>query len=201
MLALPAMAKAPAEGATLTLDDTLLALDQSEETFVATLKVPVSQEQKNWADNQWKDWADSMQWSLTRDKVDVQSPEYYPNIYTGDDLENWMSWGHINQHGADGEPYFSLEEPEFSVRDGFVTVVQQFSHGIFFNMKDETLPLVTNSCRPSAATPSATPATSGPALSVTMSWPPAWTGRSWLVLRWRLTSMRATSAMTSCIMS
>ena len=56
-----------------------------------------------------------------------------------------MSWGHINQHGADGEPYFSLEEPEFSVRDGFVTVVQQFSHGIFFNMKDETLPLVTNS--------------------------------------------------------
>ena len=55
-----------------------------------------------------------------------------------------MSWGHINQHGADGEPYFSLEEPEFSVRDGFVTVVQQFSHGIFFNMKDETLPLVTN---------------------------------------------------------
>lgn len=145
MLALPAMAKAPAEGATLTLDDTLLTLDQSEETFVATLKVPVSQEQKNWADNQWKDWADSIQWSLTRDKVDVQSPEYYPNIYTGDDLENWMSWGHINQHGADGEPYFSLEEPEFSVRDGFVTVVQQFSHGIFFNMKDETLPLVTNS--------------------------------------------------------
>ena len=96
MLALPAMAKAPAEGATLTLDDTLLTLDQSEETFVATLKVPVSQEQKNWADNQWKDWADSIQWSLTRDKVDVQSPEYYPNIYTGDDLENWMSWGHIN---------------------------------------------------------------------------------------------------------
>ena len=87
MLALPAMAKAPAEGATLTLDDTLLTLDQSEETFVATLKVPVSQEQKNWADNQWKDWADSIQWSLTRDKVDVQSPEYYPNIYTGDDLE------------------------------------------------------------------------------------------------------------------
>ena len=85
--ALPAMAKAPAEGATLTLDDTLLTLDQSEETFVATLKVPVSQEQKNWADNQWKDWADSIQWSLTRDKVDVQSPEYYPNIYTGDDLE------------------------------------------------------------------------------------------------------------------
>lgn len=42
MLALPAMAKAPAEGATLTLDDTLLTLDQSEETFVATLKVPVS---------------------------------------------------------------------------------------------------------------------------------------------------------------
>ena len=81
MLALPAMAKAPAEGATLTLDDTLLTLDQSEETFVATLKVPVSQEQKNWADNQWKDWADSIQWSLTRDK------EYYPNIYTGDDLE------------------------------------------------------------------------------------------------------------------
>ena len=32
MLALPAMAKAPAEGATLTLDDTLLTLDQSEET-------------------------------------------------------------------------------------------------------------------------------------------------------------------------
>ena len=47
----------------------------------------MSQEQKNWADNQWKDWADSIQWSLTRDKVDVQSPEYYPNIYTGDDLE------------------------------------------------------------------------------------------------------------------
>ena len=30
MLALPAMAKAPAEGATLTLYDTLISLDQSE---------------------------------------------------------------------------------------------------------------------------------------------------------------------------
>ena len=67
MLALPAMQR-PRRRAHPDPGRTLLTLDQSEETFVATLKVPVSQEQKNWADNQWKDWADSIQWSLTRDK-------------------------------------------------------------------------------------------------------------------------------------
>lgn len=112
-----------------------------------------------------------------------------------------MSWGHINQHGADGEPYFSLEEPEFSVRDGFVTVVQQFSHGIFFNMKDETLPLVTNSLQAIGSNTFRYARNVWPSFIGNYEAAAAWTGRSWLVLRWRLTSMRATSAMTSCIMS
>ena len=144
---LPAAASEPAgtAGATLTLDDDLLSLDLSEETFTATLTVPVSDEQAAWDDAAWADWAGAITWSLTRGETDVQDPALYPNIYTGDDLENWMSWGTINQHGADGEPYFTLAEPVVTVSGGTATVTQVFSHGIFFNMDDETLPEVTNS--------------------------------------------------------
>ena len=131
--------------ATLTLDDDLLTLDMSEETFHATLTVPVSTEQSKWTTDQWNTWAKGITWSLTRDDVDVQDPALYPYIYTGDDLQNWMSWGTINQHGADGVPYFTLEDPTVTVADGYATVKLTFSHGIFFNMKDDSLPLVTNS--------------------------------------------------------
>lgn len=143
LLVLPASA-GTAETATLTLDKDLLCLDQSEETFTATLKVPVSENQANWSDSDWSNWANGIRWSLTRDSVDLQDPELYPNIYTGDYLENWMSWGYINNHGSDGEPYFTLKTPVVAVKDGVATVTQEFSHGIFFNMKDEKLPLVTN---------------------------------------------------------
>ena len=131
--------------ATLALDDDLLTLDMSEETFHATLTVPVSTEQSKWTTDQWNTWAKGITWSLTRDDVDVQDPALYPYIYTGDDLQNWMSWGTINQHGADGVPYFTLEDPTVTVADGYATVKLTFSHGIFFNMKDDSLPLVTNS--------------------------------------------------------
>lgn len=132
-------------GATLVLDDDLLSLDLSKETFNATLTVPVSAAQSGWTQEQWNTWAEDLTWSLTRGKVDIQDPALYPHIYTGDDLENWMSWGTINQHGADGVKYFDLEKPVVTVKDGEATVKLTFSHGIFFNMKDEKLPLVTNS--------------------------------------------------------
>ncbi|OUN08848.1 hypothetical protein B5G40_14325 [Flavonifractor sp. An9] len=128
----------------LTLDDDLLSLDMSEETFTATLTVPVSDEQASWDDEAWASWAEGLTWSLTRGETDVQDPELYPNIYTGDDLENWMSWGTINQHGSDGEKYFTLAEPVVNVADGTATVTQAFTHGTFFNMKDDSLPEVTN---------------------------------------------------------
>ena len=134
-----------AKEATLTLSDDLLSLDLSEETFIATLKVPATGEKSNWSAEDWSDWTQSIRWSLTRDSVDVQDPEFYPNIYTGDYLENWMSWGYKDHHGSDGEPYFTLEAPVVTVEDGTATVTLEFSHGIFFNMRDEKLPLVTNS--------------------------------------------------------
>ena len=139
-----ANAKVTFYGSGLILNDSLLTLDQSKEDFVATLAISVTEENKDWTAEQWAEWASNIRWSLTRGSVDVQDPELYPNIYTGDYLENWMSWGTINQHGANGEPYFTLEEPEVSVADGKAVVTLNFSHGIFFNMKDEKLPLVTN---------------------------------------------------------
>ena len=128
-----------------TVDDDLLCLDMSTETFNATLTTAVSDEQSGWTQDQWEAWADSITLSLTRDKVDVQNPALYPNIYTGDDLENWMSWGTNGNHGSDGVPYFTLEDPVVTVADGYATVKLTFSHGIFFNMNDPKLPLVTNS--------------------------------------------------------
>ena len=141
---LPAAASEPAK-ATLELDDDLLSLDMSQETFTATLTVPVTGEQASWDDGDWASWAEGLTWSLTRGETDVQDPELYPNIYTGDELENWMSWGTNGQHGSDGEKYFTLAEPVVEVADGTATVTQVFTHGIFFNMEDETLPEVTNS--------------------------------------------------------
>lgn len=133
------------KSAQLTLSSDLLCLDQSEETFEATLKVPVSAEQRSWTQDAWQTWANGIRWKLTRDEVDVQDPDLYPNIYTGDYLENWMSWGTINQHGADGEPYFTLETPKVAISGDTATVTLTFRHGIFFNMKDAKLPEVTNS--------------------------------------------------------
>ena len=140
-----ALANADQAFATLTLDDDLLCLDMSEETFNATLTVPVSAEQEAWEQDDWNTWAEGITWSLTRGEVDVQDPALYPYIYTGDDLENWMSWGYKDHHGSDGKPYFTLEAPVVTVEDGTATVTLEFSHGIFFNMRDEKLPLVTNS--------------------------------------------------------
>ena len=103
----------------------------------ATLTVPVSTEQSKWTTDQWNTWAKGITWSLTRDDVDVQDPALYPYIYTGDDLQNWMSWGTINKNGADGVRYFTLEDPTVTVADGYDTVKLTFSHGILFNMKDD----------------------------------------------------------------
>lgn len=58
--------------------------------------------------------------------MEVQDPDLYPNIYTGDYLENWMSWGTINQHGADGEPYFTLETPKVAISGDTATVTLTF---------------------------------------------------------------------------
>lgn len=146
LMIVPAGAQAPqGTNAALTLSSDLLCLDQSKETFTATLQVPVSAAQKSWSQADWQTWADSIRWKLSRGTVDVQDPELYPNIYTGDYLENWMSWGTINQHGADGTPYFTLETPQVTVSGGTATVTLTFSHGIFFNMNDAKLPEVTNS--------------------------------------------------------
>lgn len=146
LMIVPAGAQTPqGKSAALTLSSSLLCLDQSKETFTATLQVPLSAEQESWSQADWQSWADSIRWKLSRGTVDVQDPELYPNIYTGDYLENWMSWGTINQHGADGEPYFTLETPQVTVSGGTATVTLVFSHGIFFNMNDSKLPEVTNS--------------------------------------------------------
>ena len=65
-----------------------------------------------WTQADWDSWAGGLEWYLTRDAADSpQDPDLYPNVYTGDALKNWMSWGTINGNGADGSPYFTLEPP------------------------------------------------------------------------------------------
>ncbi|OUO36603.1 S-layer homology domain-containing protein [Flavonifractor sp. An306] len=131
-LLLPAASAAEGQ-ASLSLDHTTLSLAESQEYFRATLTMDVPDASSGWTQADWDSWAGGLEWYLTRDAADSpQDPDLYPNVYTGDALKNWMSWGTINGNGADGSPYFTLETPTVTVADGKATLTLDFSHGVFF---------------------------------------------------------------------
>ena len=175
-LLLPAASAAEGQ-ASLSLDHTTLSLAESQEYFRATLTMDVPDTSSGWTQADWDSWAGGLEWYLTRDAADSpQDPDLYPNVYTGDALKNWMSWGTINGNGADGSPYFTLEPPTVTVADGRPPSPWTSPTGYSLKMRPRATP-----CSPSAAAPSATPATCGAALSATTTcrcgrartpWPP-----------------------------
>ncbi|MEG2420894.1 MAG: M28 family peptidase, partial [Oscillospiraceae bacterium] len=96
-----------------------LALSNGGEEFTATLTIDAtnSTELKSWSVTNWNLWAKNLNWSLTRESVDPtgQDPELYPNIYTGDSLENWRTWG-------DKGPLFNVQDARYVSGQGENTV-------------------------------------------------------------------------------
>ena len=107
-LLLPAASAAEGQ-ASLSLDHTTLSLAESQEYFRATLTMDVPDASSGWTQADWDSWAGGLEWYLTRDAADSpQDPDLYPNVYTGDALKNWMSWGTIDGGGRQGHPHPGL---------------------------------------------------------------------------------------------
>lgn len=136
---------------TLTLADGSeeLYLDLSDQDFTVTLTVPVTDATRSRTVSDWTVWANSLDWYLTRDEDDTyMNRDLYPNIYTGDQLDNWMTWGKKgNGNNVDtsaATKYFDMSTPATATQDGdVVTVTKTFSHGTFFG--DGTTPGTGNS--------------------------------------------------------
>lgn len=117
MLVIPAAAKTLP--GTLTVPEGVLALT-AYDTLTATLAVS-----KDLVKGDAAAWAESLTWSLTRDKSE-QNAKIYPNVYTGDALENWKTWG---TNGTDGEAYFDLQAPKIVTGDDAGKVYVELTAG------------------------------------------------------------------------
>ncbi len=106
MAAIPVTA---AEEDDLTVSTDCIELS-GENQFTVTLKVDKNMDS---APTDWEAWANELTWSLTRDKSE-KDEELFPNIYTGDDLQNWQTWNN--------EPYFSEIVPDVEVGSDEVTI-------------------------------------------------------------------------------
>lgn len=75
-------------------------------------------------------WAKELKWSLTRDADDspYRKGAVKLNVYTGDELKNWCSWG---SDGTYGLPLFTINEPQVSVEDGIAEITLNFTSSIF----------------------------------------------------------------------
>lgn len=118
MLTVPASAA----GTSLTLDETTISLSESGQKFTATLTVPASRVRGD-----AQEWASGLTWTLDRTSSH-HDPDWFPYIYTGDELKNWQTWG---TDGTDGTSYFKVDAPTVTTADGNVTVTQTFTTGTF----------------------------------------------------------------------
>ena len=100
LLSLTVLPVSAAESGTLTVEGGVVAMT-AYDVMTATLAIP-----KDQVKGEAADWAKTLTWSLTRDKSE-QDPKLYPNVYTGDELKNWMTFG---SNGTDGEAYFDLQD-------------------------------------------------------------------------------------------
>ena len=115
---------------TLALDHSILSLAESGQSFTATLTVTPSKDTAKWTKAQWADWAEGLEWYLTRDAADSPQPkEVYPYVYTGDELSKWQTWG---TDGTDGTPYFKLDKAAAALSGGKATVTLHFTTGTFY---------------------------------------------------------------------
>ncbi len=122
LMVLPASASGSA-AATLTVDHDCIELSRSSQSFTATLTVPAAS-----VDGDAQAWAENLTWTLDR-TGSHHDPEWFPYIYTGDELANWQTWG---TNGTDGTDYFTLAEPVVTSAGGNVTVALTVTAGTFW---------------------------------------------------------------------
>ena len=105
-------------GGEMTLDNTDLIMDQNNMVFHASLTVQDTDKTAEWTETEWTQWAKSLTWWLTREGSE-QDSTLYPYVYTGDQLNNWKTWG---SNGTDGTAYFQLDEVKVTDGDGSATI-------------------------------------------------------------------------------